>query len=114
MNISAKRERPLRKAAAEAALNRRFLKIVRSSIGARWWRSTTTNSGRKITDAARPAYTTAPCEHPSPSFGYTENQACQPDQESARAQIVEGRVLPTPGDLTQDRERPDAAEQPER
>ena len=45
MNIRAKRESPLTKAAAVAAAKSRFWKIERSSIGARPRCSISTNSG---------------------------------------------------------------------
>ena len=46
------------KAAAAAAENSLLWKIDRSSIGARWWRSTRTNAGRKIAAAISPPITT--------------------------------------------------------
>ncbi len=61
-------------AAPVAAANRRFSKIVRSSIGARPWRSISTNSGSSTTPAIRPPITTGsfqplipPLETPSVS-----------------------------------------------
>jgi len=48
MNINAKRERPLMKAAPVAAAKRRLRKIERSSIGERPRCSISTNSGSRI------------------------------------------------------------------
>ena len=62
------------KAAAVAAAKSRFSKIVRSSIGARPWRSMSTHSGSRTTAATRPPMTTGssqpempPLEMPSTS-----------------------------------------------
>ena len=41
-------------AAPVAAANSRFSKIERSSIGARWWRSISTNTGSSTTPATMP------------------------------------------------------------
>src|SRR5580704_13560089 len=61
-------------AAPEAAANSRLEKIDRSSIGERWWRSMSTNAGRKIAAAIRPPITNGelqperpPLETPSTS-----------------------------------------------
>ena len=81
------------KAAAEAAANRRFEKIERSSIGARVWRSIKTHSGNSTAAAARPAITTGIAPAGEAALGDAEYEPGQPDHESERAERVEAAHL---------------------
>ena len=101
-------------AAPVAAANRRFSKIVRSSIGARPWRSISTNSGSSTTPAIRPPITTGSFQPLMPPLETPSVEPGQAGDERRGAEDVEPAVGVAPGELVEHAVPPGGAEQRER
>ena len=79
-------------AAPVAAANSRLRKIVRSSIGARWRRSISTNSGSRTTPATIPAIVNGSPQPLRPAAREPEDQAGEPDDEHQHARARRSRA----------------------
>ena len=101
-------------AAPVAAANRRFSKIVRSSIGARPWRSMSTNSGSSTTPAIRPPITTGSFQPLIPPLETPSVSPVRPATNVVGAEDVEPAVGVAPGELVEHAVAPGGAEQRER
>ncbi len=101
-------------AAPVAAANRRFWKMVRSSIGAFTRRSIRTNAGSSAAAAASPAMTIGSLQPEIPPLGDAENEAGEADDEGRGAERVIAAALVGLGELAQDERAPGGAGEAER
>ncbi len=101
-------------AAAAAAENRRLWKIVRSSIGAGWWRSITTNAGSNTAAAIRPPITSGSPQPEMPPLEIPSTSPVRPIRNVIVPAKSNLRVLGAAAELAQHQPRPGAAGERER